>query len=348
MSCSSWTNSISVSGTASVSLSRRSVMISSADRSRSARGFSRTSTSPLFICVANMPSSEPVRRTYDATSGVLARIASTFVEPAFGFLERHARRREVVDDEAALVGRRAESRCRAACTRATARAGQQQRHEQRQDRPLQEHGQASRVQAIERAAAIFVVRPASAACARYAARASSGIRNSASTIEISTATDSVIDSALKKSPTTPESSPSGAKTTTVVSVDPTIGRDELAGGGFDRVGAAALGQAPMDVLDDDHGVVDDQADGDGHAAHRHQVDRLAEQPHEEERADDGQRQRAGGDEGQPPVAEEDQQHEHRERGADEDRVADVGDRGLDELREVVGLHELQPGGQARS
>ena len=63
MSCSSWTNSISVSGTASVSLSRRSLMISSDERSRSARAFRRTSTSPLFICVANMPSSEPVRRT---------------------------------------------------------------------------------------------------------------------------------------------------------------------------------------------------------------------------------------------------------------------------------------------
>ena len=31
--------------------------------SRSPRGLRRTSTSPLFICVANMPSSEPVRRT---------------------------------------------------------------------------------------------------------------------------------------------------------------------------------------------------------------------------------------------------------------------------------------------
>ncbi len=49
------------------------------------------------------------------------------------------------------------------------------------------------------------------------------MRKSASTSEMSTAAESVIDSALKKSPTTPERRPSGANTTTVVSVDPTIG-----------------------------------------------------------------------------------------------------------------------------
>ena len=37
-------------------------MISSADRLRSPRGFSRTRMSPVFCCVANRPSSDPVRR----------------------------------------------------------------------------------------------------------------------------------------------------------------------------------------------------------------------------------------------------------------------------------------------
>jgi hypothetical protein len=93
-----------------------------------------------------------------------------------------------------------------------------------------------------------------------------------------------------------------------VRVDPTIGRHEFAGGGLDRIGAAAFRQTPVDVLDHDNGIVNHQADRDGQAAHRHQIDRLAEDLHEEEGADDGQRQRGCGDDGQPPVSEEKQQH----------------------------------------
>ena len=40
----------------------------------------------------------------------------------------------------------------------------------------------------------------------------------------------------------------------------------------------------------------------------------------------GERQRDRGDERQPPVAQEQQQHDDGEHAADEDRVADVGDR----------------------
>jgi hypothetical protein len=47
-------------------------MISSDDRVLWLRGFSRTRMSPEFCAVANSPSSEPVRREYDATSGVSA------------------------------------------------------------------------------------------------------------------------------------------------------------------------------------------------------------------------------------------------------------------------------------
>ena len=60
-------------------------------------------------------------------------------------------------------------------------------------------------------------------CFGVNARASSGISVSDSTSDTSTAADSVNDKALKNWPTTPESKPSGANTTTVVSVDPTIG-----------------------------------------------------------------------------------------------------------------------------
>ena len=54
-------------------------------------------------------------------------------------------------------------------------------------------------------------------------RARSGISVSAWTSEISTAAESVIDSARKNWPTTPDSIPSGTNTTTVVNVDPTTG-----------------------------------------------------------------------------------------------------------------------------
>ena len=115
-----------------------------------------------------------------------------------------------------------------------------------------------------------------------------------STSEISTATDSVSDSARKNWPTTPDSSPSGANTTTVVSVELTSGATSSRDGVARRSSAPFAGAA-MDVLDHDDRVVDDQADGDRQAAHRHQVDRLAEQPHEHERRDDRQRQRDGRD-----------------------------------------------------
>ena len=42
-----------------------------------------------------------------------------------------------------------------------------------------------------------------------------------------------------------------------------------------------------------------------------------------------------------------QQHDHREHAADQDRVAHVGDRGRDELREIVGLRHPQTRGQRR-
>ena len=39
-------------------------------------------------------------------------------------------------------------------------------------------------------------------------------------------------------------------------------------------------------------------------------------------------------------------HEHREQAADRDRFANVGDRGLHELREVIGLRQVSPAGSA--
>ena len=156
-----------------------------------------------------------------------------------------------------------------------------------------------------------------------------------STSESSTATERLSDSARKNWPGTPESRPSGANTTTVVSVELTSGAISC-GHRVDDAARAFVGAA-MNVLDHHHRIVDDQADGDGEAAHRHQVDGAAEEPHEDEGRDHGERQRDRGDQRQPPVAQEDEQHDDREQAADQDRVAHAGDRVADELGEVVDL-----------
>ena len=62
----------------------------------------------------------------------------------------------------------------------------------------------------------------------------------------------------------------------------------------------------------------------------------------------------GGNHRQPPVAEEDEQDDDGEEAADQDGVADAGDRFLDELRQVVdavhpdaGRQRLREAGQRR-
>ena len=162
----------------------------------------------------------------------------------------------------------------------------------------------------------------------------------------STATDRLSDSARKNCPGTPDSSPSGANTTTVVSVELTSGAISCCTALMTLL--AAFAGAAMNVLDDDHRIVDHEADGDGQAAERHQVDRPAEQPHEDERRNDRHRQRDRGNHRQPPVAKEDEQDDDREEAADEDGVADAGDRFLDELGEVVDPADPDAGGQRRS
>ena len=136
---------------------------------------------------------------------------------------------------------------------------------------------------------------------------------SASTSDASTAADSVSDSARKNCPTTPDSRPSGAKTTTVVSVELTTGAVSIGERVGDRRALAPSVHAAMDALDHHDRVVDDEADGHGEAAHRHEVDRLAEQAHDGERREHGERQRHGGDERQPPVAQEQQQDDDGEQ-----------------------------------
>ena len=86
-------------------------------------------------------------------------------------------------------------------------------------------------------------------------------------------------------------------------------------------GLAAFTRSSMDVLHDHHRIVDDEADGDGKPAERHQVDRSAEEPHERECGDDGHRQRHGRNEGEPPIAQEHEEDRDREQASNQNGVS---------------------------
>ena len=174
--------------------------------------------------------------------------------------------------------------------------------------------------------------------AGYAQRASSGTTVSDSTSDISTATDRRHATARGRTGRHARQQAERREHDDRRQRRADDRRDQLARPRRSTL-AAAFSRAPVDVLHHDHRIVDDEADGDGQAAHRHQVDRPAEQPHEDERRDHGERQRDGGDQRQPPVAQEDQQDDDGEQAADQDGVADVGDRGRDELGEVVDLRD---------
>ena len=79
---------------------------------------------------------------------------------------------------------------------------------------------------------------------------------------------------------------------------------------------------------------------------RHHVDGEADHPHEEERRDDGRRQRERGDQRGPPVAHEHEDDQHGHQAAEEDVRADVLDVLLDEVGVVVDRPHLQ-GGEGR-
>ena len=103
---------------------------------------------------------------------------------------------------------------------------------------------------------------------------------------------------------------------------------------LDNAGTSLAGAA-VNVLDDDHRIVDDQADRHRQPAQRHEVDGAAEQPEEYKGRNDRHRQCHRRDQRQPPVAQEDQQHDDGEEAADQNGIADVRDRFFDELGQIV-------------
>ncbi len=97
-----------------------------------------------------------------------------------------------------------------------------------------------------------------------------------------------------------------------------------------RLDLLALFQMPVDVLDGDGRVVDENADRERKTAERHEVDGLAERIEDDEGGDDGQRDGDGDDQGAAPAAQEQQHHEHGlisgriDRGAGRQQLAHPG------------------------
>ena len=222
-----------------------------------------------------------------------SRTSSTFFSWRSVSSSADAGRRQVVDDEAAFVSSRQEARCRRRSRAA------------RRRRPAAAPAtSASSGRAEHRLAACRAyTRPAAppGCCDRAPValdarqRASNGISVSASTSEASTATD-------KRERQRAEELPDDAREQ-AQRREHDHGRQrraddrrvELAQSRRRPRAADPSCDAAVDVLHHDHRVVDHQADGDRQAAHRHQVDRLAEQPHEEKGGEHGERQGDRGD-----------------------------------------------------
>jgi hypothetical protein len=92
---------------------------------------------------------------------------------------------------------------------------------------------------------------------------------------------------------------------------------------------------PVDVLEDDDGVVDKHADAQRQPAERDQVEREAGEVHQRERGQHRERDRHGDHGGGAQVAQEQQQDQDGEHRAVHPRLAHVGDRALDVLAGVV-------------
>ena len=80
-----------------------------------------------------------------------------------------------------------------------------------------------------------------------------------------------------------------------------------------------------DVLNNYDGIVDDQADGCGQTAQRHQVEALADRPKHQNGDSNRHRNHQPSDERRRPVAKEEEENDTGQNEPDEDGVAHAGD-----------------------
>ena len=105
---------------------------------------------------------------------------------------------------------------------------------------------------------------------------------------------------------------------------------------------------PLDVLDHDNRVVDDDAGGENDAEERQRVDGEAHQLDERERADERHRNRDRRDERRPPALEKQEHHQDDEHDRLDERDQDLADRLGDDLGRVEGDLVLQSGREMRA
>ncbi len=103
-----------------------------------------------------------------------------------------------------------------------------------------------------------------------------------------------------------------------------------------------------DVLDDDDGVVDDEACGDGQCHEREVVERVAEQVHHAERAHQRERHGHAGDDGGPAASQKDEDDQDDQGDGDDQRTLDVDHRSADGAGPVEHDVEMDRGGNGRA
>ncbi len=102
----------------------------------------------------------------------------------------------------------------------------------------------------------------------------------------------------------------------------------------------------LDVLDDDDGVVDDDADRQHQGEERNGVGRIAERQEDREGADQAHRHGDRGNEGRAQIAEEDEHDEDDEHERLAERLQHLADRVADEERRIVDDDPLHAGREA--
>ena len=117
--------------------------------------------------------------------------------------------------------------------------------------------------------------------------------------------------------------------------------------GFDR--SVATRHACIDVthhaLDDDDGVIDNDADGQHQGEKGCRIDAETQHGHDREGADDRHRNRGRRHQHRAPVLQEQQNHDQHQSGRDDQGFVNLVDRGRDEFGAVEGDFVTQSGGE---
>ena len=305
--------------------------------------------SPRLGDVAAKPSSLPVRRVNACTVGVGQQDALEHAHLAVGLGQRGAGRRPVVEDEAALVhlGQEAgpdhpgEAQAERQQRRRTRRERDAAVREHPADRPAVALLQRARARAAGAGAAPAPRRPRSRA--PPTAPPPPGSASSPARARAAPRPPARCANERKNSPTTPVSSPSGAKTTTVVRVEPATGprissvpvRTTSAGGSS---GCSASRRSMFSTTTTASSMMMPIA-----TASPPRLIRLSESPASARprsvMATVSGRLSAAARRG-APLAQEEEQHQHRERAAEQHRVAHAPHRVAHQRGLVV--HRLEP------